>query len=126
EMFLEQNPYYWNPGMVRSSTVKILTVTDPNTSVLAYQTGLADWNTDVTVDFIGDTLVEKQQGKFDDIQAFSTFGTYFWSFNCTPSLAGGRPNPFFDPRVRRAFSMAVDKTAIVENVKRSGEKVADV
>lgn len=126
EMLLERNPYYWKPEMVRSETVKILSITDPNTSVLAYQTGLADWNTDVTVDFIGDMLEEKARGEFDDIQAFSTFGTYFWSFNCTPILAGGRANPFFDPRVRRAFSMTVDKTSIVENVKRSGEKVASV
>ncbi len=126
EMFLEQNPHYWNPEIVRSKTVKILSINDPNTSVLAYQTGLADWNTDVTVDFIGDMLVEKAAGEFPDIQAFSTFGTYFWSFNCTPSLPGGRPNPFYDARVRRAFTMALDKTAIVENVKRSGEKVANL
>jgi len=126
EMFLELNPHYWNPDMVQSKTVKILSITDPNTSVLAYQTGLADWNTDVTVDFIGDMLIEKDGGGFPDIQAFSTFGTYFWSFNCTPTLAGGRVNPFYDARVRRAFTMSVDKTAIVENVKRSGEKVATV
>lgn len=126
EMFLELNPYYWNPGMVRAKTVKIRPINDPNTSVLAYQTGLADWNTDVTVDFVGDMLKEKAEGNFDDIHALSTFGTYFWSFNCTPTLTGGRQNPFYDPRVRRAFSMAVDKTTIVENVKRSGEKVADV
>jgi oligopeptide transport system substrate-binding protein len=126
EMFLEQNPYYWNPDIVQSKTVKILPINDPNTSVLAYQTGLADWNTDVTVDFIADMLEEKKQGGFQDIHAFSTFGTYFWSFNCTPTLSGGRANPFYDPRVRRAFTMSVDKTAIVENVKRSGEKVATV
>ncbi|MFG0293047.1 MAG: peptide ABC transporter substrate-binding protein [Phycisphaerales bacterium JB050] len=126
EMYLEQNPYYWNPGIVKSKTVKILPINDPNTSVLAYQTGLADWNTDVTVDFVADMLQKKAKGEFSDIHALSTFGTYFWSFNCTPTLPGGRSNPFYDPRVRRAFSMAVDKTAIVENVKRSGEKVADV
>lgn len=126
EMLLELNPYYWNPGMVQSKTVKILSITDPNTSVLAYQTGLADWNTDVTVDFIPEMLEKKETGEFPDIHAFSTFGTYFWSFNCTPTLSGGRTNPFHDPRVRRAFAMAIDRDVIVNNVKRSGEAVASV
>ncbi|MFU8829238.1 MAG: peptide ABC transporter substrate-binding protein, partial [Phycisphaerales bacterium] len=126
EMMLEMSPYYWNPDMVQSKTVKILSINDPNTSVLAFQTGLADWNTDVTVDFIPEMLEKKEAGEFEYIHAFSTFGTYFWSFNCTPTLTGGRANPFADARVRRAFAMALDKHQIVNNVKRTGEAVADV
>lgn len=126
EMYLERNPHYWNPGMVRSDSVKIIPINDPNTSVLAYETGVADWNSDVTADYIADMLAAKERGEYESIQSFSTFGTYFWSFNCEPTFGSGRENPFHDARVRRAFVMATDKRELVDNVKRSGEKVARV
>jgi oligopeptide transport system substrate-binding protein len=58
------------------------------------------------------------------IHAFPAFGTYFYNFNCLPALRDGRPNPFRDARVRRAFAMALDKQATVENITRSGEPPA--
>lgn len=59
-----------------------------------------------------------------NIHAFPSFGTYFYNFNCQPRLSDGRTNPFHDARVRRAFSLAVDKESIVTNLRRTGEPVA--
>ncbi len=126
EMRLEANPAYWQPERIKSQSISIIPIEDNNTAVLAYQTGAADWMADVTVDYVADMIDARKQGKDIDIQALSSFGTYFWSFNCSPTLSDGRANPFHDPRVRRAFAMSVDKKAIVEKVKRSGEKVANV
>jgi oligopeptide transport system substrate-binding protein len=61
-----------------------------------------------------------------DIHVFPAFGTDFYSFNCRPSLADGRDNPFADPRVRRAFTLGTDKQAIVEKVTRLNEPVLSV
>ena len=58
------------------------------------------------------------------IHVFPAFGTYFYNFNCQPKLPDGRDNPFHDPRVRRAFAMAIDKDRIVTQIRRVGEKVA--
>jgi oligopeptide transport system substrate-binding protein len=58
-----------------------------------------------------------------DIHALPTFGTDFYSFNCRALLADGRPNPFADARVRRAFAQAVDKHAVVQNATRLNEPV---
>lgn len=58
------------------------------------------------------------------IHAFPAFGTYFYNFNCRPRLPDGRPNPFADARVRRAFALALDKSIITEQVRRIGEPVA--
>lgn len=126
EMLLEPNPHYWQPERIRSETVTILPIEDANTGVLAFETGTVDWHTDVTVDYVADMLEQKRRGERDDIHALTAFGTYFWSFNCEERFADGRENPFRDARVRRALAMAVDKVEIVERVKRSGEKVADV
>jgi oligopeptide transport system substrate-binding protein len=94
--------------------------------VLAFQTGAGDFHTDVRVDYIPELLDQVRRGERDDFHAFGTFGTYFWSFNCTPTLADGRANPFYDPAVRRAFAMATDKREIIDRVRRSGETLSDV
>jgi len=61
-------------------------------------------------------------GERRDIRAFEAFGTDFFSFNCRPALADGRPNPLADPAVRRAFSMAIDKELLVSEVTRLNER----
>ncbi len=127
-MLLERNEHYWNPDAVKSDSVKIIPISDLNTSVLAFQNGVADLHMDVRVDYIPEMLAAKQAGReagVDQyIHAMPTFGTYFWSFNCTPTLTDGRPNPFHDPAVRRAFCFATDREAITQKVRRSGEQPA--
>ncbi|MBM4107299.1 MAG: peptide ABC transporter substrate-binding protein [Phycisphaerae bacterium] len=62
--------------------------------------------------------------KRNHIHACPAFGTYFYNFNCRPRLADGRPNPFADALVRRAFAMAVDKSIVTDQIRRTGEPVA--
>jgi oligopeptide transport system substrate-binding protein len=62
-------------------------------------------------------------GERRDIHVFPTFGTDFYGYNCRPKLSDGRVNPFADPRVRRAFTMAVDKQPIVSNATRLNEPI---
>ena len=69
-------------------------------------------------------LPEPGPGERRDVHVLPAFGTDFWNFNCRPALADGRPNPFADARVRRAFARAVDKRAITEKVTRLRERVA--
>lgn len=63
-------------------------------------------------------------GERNDIHAFSAYGTYFYNFNCSETLNDGSFNPFKAAEVRRAFTMAIDKTAIVKSVTRMNQKVA--
>ncbi len=126
ELRMELNPYYWQPEIVRSRSIRVVYIEDMNTSILAYETGVADWHSDAEVEYVGDMLRQKREGLRDNAWNFSTFGTYFWSFNCRPRFSDGRPNPFHDAGVRRAFARAVDKEDIVRKVRRSEERVADV
>ena len=59
-----------------------------------------------------------------NIHALSAFGTYWYNFNCLPTLADGRENPFHDARVRRAFAMCIDKQRICDDVMRIGNSPA--
>ncbi len=121
DMLLVKNPHYWNADEVALESIGVLVIEDPATAVLAYQTGGADWLSDVLTDYLPDMLADPESG----VHGHTRFGTYFWSFNCTPTLTGGRPNPFHDPRVRRAFAMVVSKDDIVNKVRRVGEEPAD-
>jgi len=88
----------------------------------AYQALLAEGK---TIDEALAALPPPEAGERRNIHVFPTFGTDFYSFNCRPRLSDGRPNPFADRRVRRAFAMATDKKIIVERVTRLNEPVLD-
>lgn len=153
EMRLEANEHYWRPETLAVRSISIPTVDDPNAAVLAFETGGVDWVSDVTPVYKGDILAKKlefyaehrdlyeslkaqglDQFEIDrrlpddprkNIHAIPAFGTFWWNFNCLPKLPDGRPNPLHDARVRRAFSMVIDKESIVREVKRCGEPVAN-
>lgn len=122
----ERNPHFRDPSLAKSDSIVFVPIVDLNTSVLAFQTGSGDFQSDVRADYIPEMLEQTRAGERNDFHAFGTFGTYFWGFNCTPTLADGRVNPFHDARVRRAFAMATDKREIIDKVRRSGEALADV
>jgi oligopeptide transport system substrate-binding protein len=61
-----------------------------------------------------------------DLHVLPAFGTDFYSFNCRAALSSGAANPFVDARIRKAFALAIDKRAIVAQVTRIGEPVANV
>ncbi|MHC5023324.1 MAG: peptide ABC transporter substrate-binding protein [Planctomycetota bacterium] len=69
------------------------------------------------------TLPPPGPGERRNVHKFPTFGTDYYGFNCRELLSDGRPNPFRDPAVRRAFVLSVDKESIVHNVTRLNEPV---
>jgi oligopeptide transport system substrate-binding protein len=152
DMRLEKSPTWWNRDSLAIDSINIPSVEDLNAQVLAFQTGAIDWLAEVGARYKPEMLADKMrfydehraeyealkaqgldQFEIDrrlppdprkNIHAIPTFGTYFYNFNCLPRLRDGRPNPFADPRVRRAFTMAIDKATLVDEVQRTGNAVA--
>ena len=112
---LRKNPRYWNAANVALETIDILPVSKANTAFNLYASGQADLMMDKGL--VPPALLSEIK-KRDDFHAAPFLGTYFLRFNCQ------RP-PFKDPRVRRAFSLVVDKPSIVERITRAGEVPAD-
>jgi oligopeptide transport system substrate-binding protein len=151
-MRLEQNPHYWNRDALNVRTIDVPSIGDPSAAVLAFRTGAVDLMTDVSAPYRGEIVRDKlayraehaeevDQMRARGLDPFAidaalppdprsrahivpAFGTYFWNFNCSPTLADGRPNPFADSRVRRAFALVVDKRSIADQVRRLGEPTA--
>jgi oligopeptide transport system substrate-binding protein len=60
----------------------------------------------------------------NSLSVFPAFGTYFYNFNCSPTLTDGRPNPLADARVRRALTMAIGRETVADDIRRIGEPAA--
>ncbi|NBX25417.1 MAG: peptide ABC transporter substrate-binding protein [Planctomycetes bacterium] len=121
---LERNPRFRGAGEVAAGSIDIVPIEDPNTTVLAFENGAVDWVTDTLAEYRGDLLDQARAGDRTDLHVLDAFGTDFFSFNCRPTLADGRPNPFAKPGVRRAFALSVDRQALVDRITRLGERVA--
>jgi oligopeptide transport system substrate-binding protein len=94
---LRRNPAYWDAANVRLATVEIRPVQDAGSALAAFHTGQL-----------------REQPWF---HTGPFLGTWFIRINTK------RP-PFTDPRVRRAFALAVDKRRIVDNITQLGENPA--
>ena len=111
---LLRNPRYWDAANTRSEIIDVLSIGSPNTALNLYETGAADivWDKDLVPAELIDVLQKRS-----DCHTYDLLGTYFSRFNVT------RP-PFNDPRVRRAFALAVDKPRMVRKLFPGGEKPA--
>lgn len=108
---LKKNPHYWNRAGVALGTVDVLPISDANVAFNFFASGLADLVMDkgLAPPALLDEL--KKQPWF---HAAPFLGIYFLRYNCAHGA-------FTDERVRRAFSLAIDKKRIVEKITRAGE-----
>ncbi len=117
---LVASEYYWNKAAVKSHRIDMLSFAGPETAFLKYETDSVDWFAGVTNDVAAGLVAKGRK----DIHIFPGFGTYFYSINCRDTLPDGSANPFKDVRVRRAFSMAIDRKPIVEKIGQLGQPEA--
>ncbi len=118
---LRASPYYWDHDHVQSKVIDQISSEDALAAFRSYERGDVDWLADVDQQLASLMLTGNHR---DDLHVFTAFGTYFWTFNCLPTLPNGNPNPLADVRVRRALCMAVDKKPIVEQVGRLNQPIA--
>lgn len=127
ELYFEANEHYSDTANVDARTLRIINYQTTESMFNAYASGTLDIMFGAQALKFCPSLIEAQQrGERDDVFAVDNFGTYYYAFNCRPTLPDGRANPFADPRVRKAFALSADKRALVEQVTRLRQTVADV
>jgi oligopeptide transport system substrate-binding protein len=109
-----KNPHYWEAGAVKLNSIDVMPAARANTAFNFYATGVADLMLDKS---LTPTPLMADLRKRKDFHAAPFLGNYFFRFNCVRG-------PFKDPRVRRAFCLAVDKALITEKITRGGEPPA--
>ena len=115
-----RNEHYWDVANVKSRIIDQV-YGEGQVAFEMYDRGEVDWH--LGIELMPEISANLKAAGRTDLHVWPGFGTYFYSFNCLPTLPGGRRNPFADVRVRQALSMAVDKRPIVETVTRMGEPV---
>ena len=111
ELTLTKNPNYWDADNVKIDKVRLVMITDSNTALAAFKAGKIDL-LDRIPPQMTPQLIESGEAK-----VAPALGTAFCVFNVVRA-------PFDDPRVRKAFTLAIDRRTMVEKVTLGGQKPA--
>ncbi|GHU93435.1 ABC transporter substrate-binding protein [Clostridia bacterium] len=104
----EKNPEYYDYAKLGPATIKWALMDDANAMLTGFQNGELDFIEDMPVDEIP---ALKDSGK---LTVVPYIGTYYASFNTQVA-------PFDNAKVRRAFTLAIDRDNIVDNITRTGQ-----
>ena len=111
EMILVKNPNYWDADNVKADRLRFVFINDENTAYAAFKAGRIDYTGSIPSQLLP-MLLKKGEAK-----SFPALGTGYCDFNLA------RP-PFDDVRVRKAFTLAIDRRIIVEKITRGGQNPA--
>ncbi|RXT13731.1 peptide ABC transporter substrate-binding protein [Ammoniphilus sp. CFH 90114] len=115
ELVLKKSDTYWDAASVKGDTVKLMVIEDQNTEVSMFEAGELDWAGSPLSEIPPDALVPLlQEGK---VTSQPIAGTYLYRFNTTKE-------PFTNAKIRKAFSYAIDRQSLVENVAQGGQMPA--
>jgi oligopeptide transport system substrate-binding protein len=107
-MELLKNEHYWDAGKVKSTKLELFLLDNASTALSMFESGQLDMG-----DSIPPTEVPRlvKEGK---VKTYPFLGTFYASFNVS------KP-PFDNPKVRQAFSLAINRQAIAEKLLRGGQ-----
>ena len=108
KLVVEKSDTYWDKDNVKVDEIVFYPIDDLNTATNMYMNGEIDWLTDTPPNQLDKMKLDK------GYRTNATFITYYYQFNMT------KP-PFNDSRVRKAFSMAIDRQELVDQVTRGGQ-----
>lgn len=106
---LVKNENYWDAENVQLDGIRVLLINDENTSLQAYQNGEVDATETLPTDQIPQLVAEDP-----NLVVAPDTGCTYLIFNCDKA-------PMDDLNVRKAITVAIDRTAIVEQVTQAGE-----
>lgn len=109
-IIVEKNPLYWNADQVCLHAIHFISIPDLGTEERAFRAGQLHITEGLPANkYKG--LIEK---KAKELMIAPSLGTYCYAFNT-------QKPPFDDVRIRQAFSLALDRKALVEHVAGTGK-----
>jgi len=103
--------YYYDQDIIGPDSIEFVLMDDQNAMLAAFRSGELDFIKDMPADEIP-TLIEN-----GEIKLWDMLGTYYISFN-------NEVAPFDNPLVREAFSLAIDRDYLINEVLRGGQAPA--
>lgn len=108
-LLLEKNPNYHSAGDIKLTQVTMKILNEAGTMLNMYNTNQIDWAGRPTNEFPVDQLPKLKQDKAMNLQIKGIASTYYYEFNT-------KAEPFNHVKIRKAFSLAIDRKAIVEKI----------
>ncbi|MDO4337998.1 MAG: peptide ABC transporter substrate-binding protein [Eubacteriales bacterium] len=105
---VEKNENYYDYDNLGPDTIQFTLLDDNNAMLAGYKSGELDFIENLPVDELPNYLAS------GELEIGDYLGTYYVCFNTEDEV-------FSDPKVRKAFSLVIDRNYIVENVSQSGE-----
>ncbi len=101
---LVKNENYWDAENVTLDKITFRYILDTSTALTAYERGEVDG-----VRSIPSGDVARLRAQQAGVQICTSYGTVFYDINCAKE-------PFDNPLVRKALNLAIDRTALINNV----------
>lgn len=109
KIVLVKNQNYWNKESVLVDKINCMMIVEASTALTAFEAGDLD-----IINIIPQAEIPNRIAMDQEFHVLPMLGTYYLEFNVNME-------PLDDVRVRKALSIAIDRKAITENVKRGGE-----
>ncbi len=110
-MTFVKNDNYWDAGSIKPDKLIFTMISEPSTELSAFEAGSLDFGDNPPP---ADLARLKEEGV---LKEYPLLSTYAYVFNTKAA-------PFDNPKVRKAFSLAIDRKAIVDQVVKGDEKLA--
>jgi len=107
----EKNPNYWDAGRIKPDKLTFVMINDASTELAAFDNNQIDFGDNPPAN---DFPRLREDGVLHIDPSLATYGYVF----------NTKKAPFDNPKVRKAFSLAIDRKAIVETPPQVGQKPA--
>lgn len=107
-MELAQNEHYWDAAKVKSSKLELYLLDNSSTALSMFESGQLDMGDSIPPSEVPRLVKE---GK---VKIYPFLATFYVSFQAAKA-------PFNNSKVRRAFSLAIDRAAITDRLLRGGQ-----
>ncbi len=108
KLVMSKNPNYYAKDDVQIDEVIYYIIADPSSVLVAYDNGDLNVADDINAD------ARKEYAGTEQLVPKDRIGIQYWDFNC-------KLPEFSDPRVRQAFSYAIDRKAVLGAVNLTSE-----
>lgn len=108
EIVMEKNEYYYGVDTLGPDKITFKLMDDANAMLSGFNSGELDFIENMPTDEVAGLLAS------GDLKIVDYIGTYYVCYQTQKA-------PFDDPRVRQAFTLAIDRTYIVEQITQTGQ-----
>jgi oligopeptide transport system substrate-binding protein len=115
EIIVEKNLHYWDAQQVKLDQIHLSIIQDENTELSMFENDELDW-AGHPLSALPSDAIQTLARKYA-LHTKPIAGTYYYIFNV-------KVPPFNNANVRRAFSLAIDRKSIVENITQNKQQVA--